>query len=264
MYSKSMLFTEVVNRSKKNKNFYQDKKYLQHINLLEVESKYSFTEKEDMEWMDIPYEHTEDFSVLKDYYEEFCIKRFSKMKRLFFEALDIEFEEVFDEIAVQEVFVPTKDKSMGKNVKFADKCVVELIKKYGSNLVKVNRSTFKTADDKNGFVIMTSKMYKQGKKEKYWFAYRENYSNYTKDCENQYIVYGCKDENCMLIIPVREIEMKLEVLNCSFDDEGKISHWHMVFFKEEDKITWMLSKPSVEEIDVSKFLIENIELSDIN
>lgn len=56
---------EYVNRSKKDKNFYQDKKYLLHVKLEEVESKYSFTEAEDLEWMDMPYED-DDFSVLKE------------------------------------------------------------------------------------------------------------------------------------------------------------------------------------------------------
>lgn len=80
---------EYVNRSKKDKNFYQDKKYLQYVKLEEVETKYSFTEEEDLDWMDMPYEKPEDFAVLKEYYTDYCTKRFAKIKHLFCDALGI-------------------------------------------------------------------------------------------------------------------------------------------------------------------------------
>ena len=85
---------EYVNRSKKDKNFYQDKKYLQHVKLEEVETKYSFTEEEDLDWMDMPYEKPEDFAVLKEYYTDYCTKRFAKIKHLFCDALGITYEEI--------------------------------------------------------------------------------------------------------------------------------------------------------------------------
>lgn len=78
---------EYVNRSKGAKNFYQDKKYLQYIHLSEVESKYSFTGREDLEWMDMPYEKSEDFQVLKEYYTDYCTKRFDRIKHLFCDSL---------------------------------------------------------------------------------------------------------------------------------------------------------------------------------
>ena len=61
---------------KRAQNFYQDKKYLVHINLSEVENKYSFTDADDLEWMDMPYEQPEDVDVLKEYYTDYCTKRF--------------------------------------------------------------------------------------------------------------------------------------------------------------------------------------------
>lgn len=81
------------NRSKKDKNFYQDKKYLSKIDLQEIEEKYSFTKKEDLEWMDLPYEKEEDFLLLRDYYTTFCKRRFDKLKYLLFKSLNIEYTE---------------------------------------------------------------------------------------------------------------------------------------------------------------------------
>lgn len=79
---------EYVNRIKREKNFYQGKKYLSYVELSEIEAKYSFTEEYDLEWMDMPYEEN-DFPVLKEDYAKYCSERFDKLKKLFCESLII-------------------------------------------------------------------------------------------------------------------------------------------------------------------------------
>lgn len=83
---------ESINRSKGGLNFYQDENYLKYVNLDEVEKKFSFTERKDLEWMDISYKNPEGFAKLKKNYTEFCEKRFKKLKERIFEALGIEIE----------------------------------------------------------------------------------------------------------------------------------------------------------------------------
>lgn len=248
---------EYVNRSKKDKNFYQDKRYLQYVKLEEVEAKYSFTEEEDLDWMDMPYEKPEDFAVLKEYYTDYCTKRFSKIKHLFCDALEITYEEV--EEAQEEtitVVSPKVKPAESKKVKFADKCVVKLAQKVGNELVKMGRSTYMTADGKKGFVFTTSKAYKQGNRDKYWFAYRKNPLEDLKKCEEVFVVYGCKDESTMVSLPISLIEEHIDALNISKDDDGKITHWHMVFFKDvSGNMTWLLSKPNIQEISIDKYKI---------
>lgn len=247
---------EYVNRSKKDKNFYQDKKYLQYVKLEDIETKYSFTEEEDLDWMDMPYEKAEDFEVLKEYYTDFCTKRFEKIKHLFCDALDIMYEEAEDEQEeVVTVVSPEVKPTKGNKVKFSDKCVVRLAQEMGSELIKMGRSTYMTPDGKKGFVITTSKAYKQGNREKYWFAYRRNPLENLKICEEVFIVYRCKDESTMVSLPVSLIEKHVGALNISKDDDGKITHWHMVFFKDLDgKMTWLLSKPELQEISIDKYI----------
>lgn len=248
---------EYVNRSKKDKNFYQDKKYLLHVKLEEVESKYSFTEAEDLEWMDMPYEEG-DFEVLKEYYTDYCTKRFDKMKHLFCDALGIQYERLEDtqQEMTRTVVSPVSNVQISKKIKFADKCVLRLAKSQEIELVKVGRSTYITSDGKKGFVITTSKAYKQGKRDKYWFAYRRNPLEELKKCDEQYVVYGCKDENTMVILPVPFIEKNIDRLNVSKDDEGTITHWHIVLFKDTDgTMTWMMSKPSIEEINIDEYVV---------
>lgn len=248
---------EYVNRSKKDKNFYQDKKYLQYVKLEEVETKYSFTEEEDLDWMDMPYEKPEDFAVLKEYYTDYCTKRFAKIKHLFCDALGITYEEV--EEAQEEVITvvsPKAKSTESKKVKFADKCVVRLAQEVGSELIKMGRSTYMTSDGKKGFVLTTSKAYKQGNRDKYWFAYRRNPLEDLKKCEEVFVVYGCKDESTMVSLPVSLIEEHIDALNISKDDDGKITHWHMVFFKDAfGNVTWLLSKPDLQEISIDKYIM---------
>ncbi|MDR5586052.1 DUF262 domain-containing protein [Clostridium aquiflavi] len=251
---------EYINRSKRDRNFYQDKKYLQHINLQEVECKYSFTESEDLEWMDMPYEKMEDFEVLKDYYTDYCTKRFDRLKHLLCDSLSIEYEKIDTQTdVVQEVVLPKQEeRNPGKQVKFADKCILKLAQAMGKDLIKVGRSSYKTKDSNKGFIITTSKMYIQGSREKYWFAYRKNPLKDIQGCEEQYVVYGCKDESTIILLPISEIEKRLDCINISKDEDGNIVHWHMVFFKDKNgKMAWLLSKPQLEEIDITDYQLED-------
>lgn len=248
---------DYVNRSKKDKNFYQDKKYLQHINLAEVENKYSFTEPEDLEWMDMPYEKTEDSFVLKEYYTDYCVKRFDKLKHLFCDSMGITYEVVEpQEEVVKKVVVSKPVSTVSKKVKFADKCILRLVQQLNTDLIKTGRSTYKTQDGKIGYVITTSKMYTQGNREKYWFAYRRNPLSEIQECEEKYVIYGCKDESTLVVLPVLEIEKRIDNINLSQDEDGNLAHWHIVFFKDvTGHMTWMLSKPEINEIPINKYVL---------
>lgn len=80
---------EYVNRSKRDKNFYQDSKYLGVVSLDEVEEKYSFTHSQDLEWMDLEYESHQDWEDLKLFYLAFCRSRFAIMKERFFKSMGL-------------------------------------------------------------------------------------------------------------------------------------------------------------------------------
>ena len=205
----------------------------------------------------MPYEKPEDFAVLKEYYTDYCTKRFSKIKHLFCDALGITYEEVEEvQEEVSTVVSPKVKPVESKKVKFADKCAVRLAQEVGNELIKMGRSSYMTADGKRGFVLTTSKAYKQGNRDKYWFAYRKNPLEDLKKCEEVYVVYGCKDESTMVSLPVSLIEEHIDALNISKDDDGKITHWHMVFFKDVSRnMTWLLSKPHLQEISIDKYIM---------
>ena len=79
---------EGINRSKKDKNFYQDSNYLSKTkySIDEIESKFSFTKEEQLEWMNASY-NPNDYNILKEFYLEFLNERFKIIKEKFINSL---------------------------------------------------------------------------------------------------------------------------------------------------------------------------------
>lgn len=79
---------EYENRAKGSNNFYQDNNYLikSKLTIEDVESKYSFTNKDDLDFMDLPYSF-QDYDVLLTYFKEFLKKRNSILKVKFLKSL---------------------------------------------------------------------------------------------------------------------------------------------------------------------------------
>lgn len=121
--------------------------------------------------------------------------------------------------------------------------------------------TFKTADNKKGYVVISSKMYPQVDKEKYWFGYRAKRFEDIEDCEEQYMVLGCRNQNLVVIrFPRSFVEQNLNMLNTSIDSAtGEVTHYHLVILKNSDgKMTMLLSKPILKEIDISEYVVGEI------
>ncbi len=252
---------EYVNRSKRDKNFYQDKKYLQKVDIDEIEHKYSFTTSDALEWMDMPYEGAKDFDELKQFYTDFLTDRFAVMKELFCESMGIDYDAmcaVTDEpISVsrmdkeEKVVIPRKNTDL-----FINDCIGRIEKAINDSLEKVRRSVYTSSDGSKGYVFCVSKAYHQGEREKYWFGYRRGPIDDIAECKEKYIVYCCKEAKEILVIPVDDIEKVTSALNYSIDDDGDVSHWHIVFFRDKSgHMTQLLSKPDLKEIDIDEYKI---------
>ena len=138
---------------------------------------------------------------------------------------------------------------------FLERCASKLKQVVGLPLIKKGRSVYITSDGKNGYVIKTSKMYSQGKREKYWYAYRRNKD--IMECQQQFVVYGCKDENTIVVLPISQIEDQLEGMNNTKDANGNPLYWHIVFLKDKDgRVFWLISKPKVHEIEITNRLLK--------
>ena len=239
---------EAANRSKGALNFYQDDKYLKHVDLEEVESKYSFTKRDDLEWMDMPYEISDDFDVLKEEYTLFLRNRYVILKQRFCDSLNI----VNEDVRAPEHLALGED-PVALTLEDYVKRFAELT---GKTLIRIKGNTLKTIDGKEGYFISRSKDYHQGNRSKYWFAYRP--IELWKDCERNYYMYGCERPENLLVIPEDIMESFRDNLNTSIDEDGKVTHWHIVIFKDnEGRYKLLLSKPELKEVDITQYLVES-------
>lgn len=246
---------EYVNRSKGSKNFYQDKNYLKHINLTEVEEKYSFTTKEDLEWMDMPF-GKEDFDVLKDYYTEFLNNRFETLKKLFCQSMGLNYEEMQN--IVIETPEPVSNVGVATPKTPSSPAILRLQEKLGKDISQLKRSTYTSDDGHIGYVLCESKRYNQGERAKYWYGFRHKPFELIENCDEKYIIYAFKDSPDLLLIPYEDMTKLIPQLISSedTDNEGEISHWHIVFFRDtEGHYTQLLSKPEIQEIDMDEYKV---------
>ncbi|MCD8157531.1 MAG: hypothetical protein LUD77_01140, partial [Clostridiales bacterium] len=191
-------------------------------------------------------------------YTEYCTKRFDKMKHLFCKSLNIEYEDILDEEPniIQGDMVLSDEQLQNPKTKLVDKCIIRFAKEKNMRLIKIGRSTYVSENGQMGYIFTTSKAYKQGNREKYWFAYRKKTLEKLDNCREKYVVYGCNDENTLICLPVEKIEKSVDRLNSSMNEDGSISHWHMVFFKDSNgQFTWMVSKPFIEEININEYML---------
>ena len=137
---------------------------------------------------------------------------------------------------------------------FKESCIRRVSKVIGKELVRKSTSEYVSSDGKKGYVFRTSKIYPQGNRERYWFAYRRVKT--ITNCKDQYYVFGCNNANTIIILPVFEIEARIKGLNYSQDENGNPLYWHIVFLKDsKGKMTWLISKPNIFEIDITDKLL---------
>lgn len=75
------------------------------------------------------------------------------------------------------------------------------------------------------------------------------------------MILGCRSKTLSVVRFSREfIEQNLSMLNTSVDSEtGETSHYHIVIFKNPDgKMTMLLSKSALWEVDISKDVVGEI------
>ena len=256
---------QCANRSKKDRNFYQDTAYLAHIELEEVEQKYSLTTKDELEWMDMHF-GADEFDVLKQSYIEFLRNRFSLLKQAFCNSLGIDYIKV-DTSLIDNETISLVDDSVSDvpfnspTQELAGRNLTQYcIKKYQHlaqyPISKVKGNLFSSHNNTKQYFFSSSKNYNQGDREKYWYAYRKGHP-WDIDTERYYIL-GCRQGEILFEFPLDFFESHLINLNFSTEENGDISHWHIVIFIDKDNnATMLLSQPELKEIDINHFIIKS-------
>lgn len=261
------------NRAKGNKTFYQDTKYLQGLTLTEIEEKYSFTTKEDLAWTELEYEKG-DFDSLQEFYINFLKERFESQKKQFYATMGIDTTKISKtelSVLVAENAVKEKQekvKKIDKKTSITDSVVGQakqklyeeiklgLEKKFNLKLAFERKTT--VVGENYKFALSYSKLYPQGIRHKYWFAYHPDKAMDGNE-DNKYYVFACNEDKVSFAIPVSVIEKNKEALNKSVGQNGK-TYYHMVLFVDTDdggnvKMSWMLSRPEIREIDITEYKV---------
>lgn len=138
--------------------------------------------------------------------------------------IDIRTKELIDKVCAiypyTEVSVTQKiDDSVVDEMIAFDMCVEMAISERPITCIR-KRRTFKTEDNKKGYTLVSFKMYPQGDKEKYWFGYRDKRFEDIEDCDEQYMILGCRNKTLSVVrFPRKFIEQHLGMLNTSVDSE---------------------------------------------
>ena len=86
-------------------------------------------------------------------------------------------------------------------VNFHEECLVKIQKKLKTNFIKQSRISFTDKEKTIGLICAISKAHKQGKHDKYWFAFHPHQEEFLDDFSNSYVAYGCGAAVNTFLIP---------------------------------------------------------------
>lgn len=130
-----------------------------------------------------------------------------------------------------------------------------------SSAVEVRKNGAYTTDGgTKGYILLSSKMYPEGDKEKFWFAYRLSRFELIDKCQEQHCVFICRNKTTLVIaLPRTFIDEIRDGCNTSLDDDGNVKHYHLNIYKHPDgKVTLLVSKPYLKRIDISNFVVAEL------
>lgn len=154
---------------------------------------------------------------------------------------------------IEEVKEKSKDEPKFIPVAFHDECILKVQEHLGKKLIKNTKSKYATANEDIKIVCAVSKEYDSDKEKKgYWFAHHPHQSEYLKDTQNGYLVFGCGSEQNVLMIPYSDFSVWKDGLNIT-EREDRM-YWHVQIFNEENHYS-LRRKKDVDNIDLTKYLI---------
>ena len=155
-------------------------------------------------------------------------------------------------------------KSNNENIvdehKSRELCVRRMFSSGRFSEIKKNRF-YKSLDEKTGYSISVSRMYPQGDKEKYWFGLRESFED-LNSCDEINYVFVCRHKEVNILnIPSSFLSDYKDLFNRSYHEDGSLSHYHIVIFKNSDGTFSLLcsnqdTKADTIEVNIDEFLVK--------
>lgn len=146
-----------------------------------------------------------------------------------------------------------------KHVDQTDKTITlfPVVEKYfDQQILKIGRTTYRTYDNKIGFVFTETHARIRNNRMTYWFSLSKKQRKDISGFEEQYLIYALKDTHEVLKIPVSFIEKILLNLSVT-NDASHTGRRHIKFLYSNDgQILLLLSKPYAREVNMNKYLLK--------
>lgn len=124
-------------------------------------------------------------------------------------------------------------------------------------LIAVRGRAYRTVDGKKGFVFAYNKGTQEVQRCRYWYRYQSEMMSSIGDCEEEYLVLICVNDDEVYSIPMNYLEEAKSAMNYTKNTEGKPKYWHIVLHKyTTGQMMHFLSKPVLKEVSMSPFKVK--------
>ena len=139
-------------------------------------------------------------------------------------------------------------------VNFHDECLVRIRKKLNLDFIKQSRVSYSSKDADIGLICSISKPHKQGRFEKFWFAFHPHQIDFLETFQHSYVAYGCGSPENLFLIPYSDFEALIKNL-WTTEREDRM-YWHVVIHHREKK--YFIAQPRLGKgsmIEITKYKI---------
>lgn len=190
--------------------------------------------------------------------------RIDKLIELIFETskdlqIEIPSEQELEEIITEEEVVTEKTTRTASEertapVNFSEECFLKVKEKLGINLIKQSRASYSNTSEATALICAVSKEYKQGKFEKFWFAFHPHQQEFLTDYQFGYVAFGCGSSTNTLLLPFNDFYPFLK--NCGTTELEDRMYWHIVIhFRDNKFLMGQPGKGRGEMTDITKYKI---------
>jgi hypothetical protein len=175
---------------------------------------------------------------------------------IFITSQDLQLEEPL-ETEIEDKTEKTKEQTEEPKtapVNFHEECIAKIESKLDRPLIKQTRISFSNKENTLGLTCAISKLYKQGKYEKFWFAFHPHQQEFLKDFPEAYVAFGCGSADNTFLIPFKEFQPLIQYL-WTTEKEDRM-YWHIVIHHRDNK--FLLQQPKNEKADFLDITIYKI------
>lgn len=155
--------------------------------------------------------------------------------------------------------IPIKSSSIEPKiayVNFHEECLIKIQNKLKVNFIKQSKISFTDKEKRTGLICAISKAHKQGKYDKYWFAFHPHQEEFLNDLQNSYVAYGCGGAENTFLIPF--LQFKPLIQNFWTTDKIDRMYWHVVIHHRDGRFLLQQPKKGKDAlVDISKYRILN-------